>query len=456
MSAPAQWHEWREQLAARVSGDPIGDDPQLSRKAALVVVDDLAAMVFGRQHSEIRDFSEAMTRGDVHGEATVVAGGRAPRERAAAANAVAAGWDELDEGYRPATCHGGLYALPAAMAESEATGASLDELLSAVVVGYEVATAVARAFPAPRPLVLHPHATLSPIGAAAAVTWLRTRSGGAVLDAVDAAATMSMAGPFRHATSGAQVRNVWAGGGAVLGFLASDAAAAGLRGDAVTLFDIFGTTYGQDVDPGELSSDRGSWAIIDGYHKRYAACQYTHAALECALEICEGSPLESPGDVVAIDVDTHPLAMALDDRAPTTALGGKFSVPHVVAAVLATGSADAAVFASGNLTDPTVAALRERVDLTAYEPLPEPPHDRPASVTVRYVDGTQRRAECLSAVGGPDRPLGEAEVLEKAGDLTARHLPDFSRVAAQIVDGEVAGSEPWAAILSALVPEAGR
>ncbi|AVZ39264.1 MULTISPECIES: MmgE/PrpD family protein [unclassified Dietzia] len=456
MSGAKGWVEWRDRLADRLSGDPVGADPRLRRKAALVLVDDLAAMVFGRQHDEIRTFADAMSRGDVRGEATVVAGGRAPRERAAAANAVAAGWDELDEGYRPATCHGGLYAIPAAMAEAEVTDASVDDLLNAVVVGYEVATAVARGFPAPRPLTLHPHATLSPIGAAAAVTWLRTRSGGAVLGAVDAAATMSMAGPFRHATVGAQVRNVWAGGGAVLGFLASDAAAAGLRGDAVTLFDVFGSTYGQSVDPAELASERDSWAIIDGYHKRYAACQYTHAALECALEITGGAPLPSPDEVAAIEVATHPLAMALDDRAPTTALGGKFSVPHVVAAVLASGSGDARVFASGGLGDPTVAALRDLVQLTPYDPLPEPPHDRPARVTVRYTDGSRRDAECLSAVGGPDRPLGEAEVLQKAADLTSRHLPDFAGVAAQIVNGEVAGNAPWSAVLTSLLPEACR
>lgn len=447
MNVPADWATWRDRLAARVSGDPLQGAPDVRRKAALVLVDDLAAMVFAGQHVEVADVAAAVGHGTA-GEATVVVGGRATRERAAAANAVAAGWDELDEGYRPATCHGGLYALPAAMAETEAVGGSLDELLGGIVVGYEVATAVARAFPSPRPLQLHPHATLSPVGAAAAVTWLRTADGDAVLAAADAAASMSMAGPFRHATSGAQVRNAWAAGGAMLGFLAADAVPAGLAGDAGALLDVFGTTYGQQPDPAELAAARDGWAVLDGYHKRYAACQYTHAALECALAMTAGAPLAAPGEVTEIEVATHPLAMALDDASPSTALGGKFSVPHVVASVLASGRSDADVFAAPGLADPTVVALRERVRLVPYEPLPAAPHDRPARITLRRVDGSAQSSECLSAVGGPDRPLGEDEVLAKAGELVGPSLPRFVTVARDLVDGVTSDDMPWAEVLA--------
>jgi hypothetical protein len=67
-------------------------------------------------------------------------------------------------GDRPATCHGSLYTLPAALAEVEATGGTLGDLLTAVVLGYEVVTRVARAYRPPVPLALHPHATLSRSG----------------------------------------------------------------------------------------------------------------------------------------------------------------------------------------------------------------------------------------------------------------------------------------------------
>ncbi len=432
------WQAWRAALAGRLAGASPLASAEVRQKAALVLIDDLAAMVAGAREPEVRALAALRAPGAA-GEATVVAGGRADRERAAGVNAAAAAWNEMDEGYRPATCHGGLYTLPAAMAEGEAAGATVGQLLEAVVIGYEVVTAVARLLPAPRPLLLHPHATLSPIGAAAAVSWLRTPDPDGVLRAVDVAATMSMAGSFRHAASGLQARNAWAAAGAMTGFLAVDCARAGLGSDADALLDVFVRAYrhpvaADELTTGELTTGPGHWAILDGYHKRYAACQYTHAAIEAAAEIAP-AVAGRLADVREVLVETHQLAIPLDDAAPATALGGKFSVPHVVAAVLASGSADAGVFDGSGLTDPVVAALRQRVVIVPFEPERPPPHDRPARVSVRLASGETRTATCLSAVGGPDRPLSPADVLAKAELLTAGSRPGFAAIARRLADG---------------------
>ena len=72
-------------------------------------------------------------------EATVFRGGRKRTDRysAAVANGAAAGWCELDEGYRAVPCHGGLCVLPALWAEAEAEGRTVRELLRALAIGYE-------------------------------------------------------------------------------------------------------------------------------------------------------------------------------------------------------------------------------------------------------------------------------------------------------------------------------
>ncbi|NRQ48844.1 MmgE/PrpD family protein [Aeromicrobium stalagmiti] len=447
---PADWSAWRARLADRIDGlDPttLLTDDRLRRKAALVLMDDLAAMLVGATHPEVVALGQAFASPIAPGESTTVLGGRGARDKAAAVNAAAAGWDELDEGYRPATCHGGLYTVPAVVAEAEATGATVEEVLAAVVVGYEVVTAFARAFPAPRPLVLHPHATLSPIGAAAAVTWLRTRAGDRVMAAVDVAATMSMSGPFSHAVSGAQVRNAWAGAGAVLGFLASDLAAAGLGGEPTGALDVFATGYGHAADEQELARTSTGWAIMDGYHKVYAACQYTHSALEASLELAQAGLADGdPQGITEIVVATHPLASSLDNADPQTSLAGKFSMPHVVSAVLATGRTDPTVFDESLLHDATVARLRPLVRLEAFEPLPDAPHDRPARVTVRRADGTEREVVVLSAVGGPDRPLGEEQVLDKISGLTTA-APAFATIARELVATRSRDTDPWSSLI---------
>lgn len=450
-TVPAGWAAWRERLAARIDGlesQVLLSDDALRRKAALVLMDDLSAMIVGSSHPEVVALTESFVSPIAPGESTSVTGGRGARDKIAAVNAAAAGWDELDEGYRPATCHGGLYTVPAVIAEAEATGRTVAEVLAAIVVGYEVVTAFARAFPAPRPLVLHPHATLSPIGAAAAVTWLRTGSAESVLAAVDVAATFSMSGPFSHAVSGAQVRNGWAGAGAVLGFLAADMAAAGLGGEPTGALDVFAAGYGHRVDEQELDRPTGHWAILDGYHKVYAACQYTHSALEASLELAHGALAGTPGSEISeIVVATHPLAYSLDNTAPATTLAGKFSLPHVVGAVLASGRTDPTVFDESLLHDDTVARLRRMVRLEAFEPLPEAPHDRPARVTVRRADGTSDEVVVLSAVGGPDRPLDEQQVIDKIVGLTTS-VPPFAEIARRVVSGRELDDESWATVLT--------
>ena len=47
----------------------------------------------------------------------------------------AANWLELDEGYRPAPCHAGLYVLPSLLATAEAEDWSCGEMLRALVLG---------------------------------------------------------------------------------------------------------------------------------------------------------------------------------------------------------------------------------------------------------------------------------------------------------------------------------
>lgn len=450
---PAGWEAWRKHLVDRISGvvpSVLLEDDVLRRKVALVLMDDLAAMVVGSAHREIRALAGSLGPVGSPQESTFVTGARGPRDKVAAVNAAAAAWDELDEGYRPATCHGGLYTVPSVIAEAEATGRDVASVLAAVVVGYEVVTAFARALPAPKPLVLHPHATLSPIGAAAAITWLRTGSTDSVMAAVDVAATFAMAGPFSHAVTGAQARNAWPGAGAVLGFLATDLATAGLGGESTAAVDVFVDGLGHVPDAAEIADVPETWAILDGYHKVYAACQYTHSALEAALELARG-PLAGH-DLAGVDeivVATHPLAYPLDNRQPRTTLAGKFSLPHVVAAVLTTGRTDPSVFDESLLHDEAVGLLRAKVRVEPFAPLPAPPHDRPARVTVRSADGIQHEAVCLSAVGGPDRPLSEEQVLGKIAGITAEQAPGFAALARRMVATRELDDAAWSDVLGA-------
>jgi len=68
------------------------------------------------------------------------------------------------------------------------------------------------------------------------------------------------------------------------------------------------------------------------------------------------------------------------------------------------------------------------VTVAPWAPLLPPPNDRPARVTVELRDGAKLQAECLSAAGGPDRPLPLEIVFDKISTLAAPVYPKMRPV----------------------------
>src|SRR5438105_1869194 len=89
------------------------------RRAALVLADDLAAIVLASNELEVSSAMAQFAKASFAPQASIFKKGAAQADRysAAAANGMAVSWCELDEGFRKAPSHGGAYALPAIMAE---------------------------------------------------------------------------------------------------------------------------------------------------------------------------------------------------------------------------------------------------------------------------------------------------------------------------------------------------
>lgn len=421
---------WAAGLSAQAIPEPI------LRRAMLVLCDDIAAIVAARDETELRALQDRVLARSGPAEATVFRGGRPRVDRlsAAVANGAAADWCELDEGYRRATCHAGLYTIPALIAEAEATGASTRDMIRALVVGYEIAGRFARAFPFKK-LVLHPHASFAAVGAAAGVAALRRLDVQTFVGALGSASTMVAPGPYNHAVQGALVRNVWPAAGAWCGMQAVEWAECGILGLPESPLFVFASAFGSEPRPAELVSGLGEeWAIADGYHKMHACCQYSHSAVEALLGILGelGRPLR-PEDIRQITVETHRLGMTLDNRLPATTLASKFSIPHIMAVTAVFGHAGAEAFASTTLDNPKIARLRKHVVLRQFEPDLPWPTDRPARVTISLGDGSERRAECLSARGGPDRPFATEEIIGKIRTITAPVYPSMTSVMERLI-----------------------
>lgn len=423
-------------------------------RAVLVLCDDLAAIVAASGEEQVSKAQQSFARSSSCQEATVLAQGapRLDRYAAAAANGMAAVWAELDEGYRIAPCHAGAYAVSAAAAEAEASGANLGRLLAAIAVSYEISARLARAFPF-EAFSVHPHGCFSTLGAAAAGGHLRGLSTSDFTAAVTGAASMAYAGPYSHAVEGTLIRNAWTALGAWSGMRAVDLALAGIGGATTTPYDVFAVCFKTGVAAEEIDRDLGKdWAIMGGYHKLYACCQYAHSAVEANLSLRNRMPVgKSASDIAEIIVETHPKGMTLTAVAPETVLSAKFSLPHIMAAGAVLGTCSARAFFGPTLTDPAISDLRRRVRLVPFEPIGEWPNDRPGRVTWRLRDGSELSAQSNNARGGADKPFTTDELLDKGAELTRDVFPSFASVAQQLVREPMSWvHEPWDATITAM------
>ena len=421
----------------------------IKQRAVMLLCDDISAMLAGSLEPEVSKFRETALARAAQGQSVIFSAGlpKADRMMAAAANALAGNWCELDGGFRKTVCHAGICTLPALLAEGQAQSLSFAQLLRCAVLAYELVTRVALAFKF-ETMKVHSHAMWSSIGSAASVVLARNGTAQELMGAMTAAATTTPMGPRGHLMEGVLVRNCWASAGAVHGILSADWSACGITGSVTSIPSVYRDILGAEMHPEALTSQLGQeWSLSSGYHKIYACCQHGHASIEALLTMldsAEGAPLIE--DIESIDIYKFPLALSLNNVSPTTTLGAKFSLPHMVAATLVYKTGGARAFYQDTLTDTVVEKLRNKINLHPFGQPLIPPNDRPSRVVIKTYDGTRYERECLSAQGGPDRPFSHEVILNKIRDISATDLPGLVRLADGF-DMTKATQISWAEIL---------
>src|SRR3990170_1627423 len=364
---PRKLLEWAADAVTRPLPDAV------RRRAAIILSDDIGAMVAGSLETQVTRARDALLRtSSGKSEATVLAKGapRADRYAAASANGMAITWCELDEGFRNASCHGGAYTIPALLAEAEAQGRTVEEVLRALAVAYEVTTRFALAFPFPV-FNVHPHAAFAAIG-----------------------------------------------------------------GNDVTPYDVFVGAYKTNAKPDALVAGLGdTWSVTNGYHKVFACCGYAHSAVEATLELL-GRMQKKKEEIAEIVVEAAPGGQALRNAEPETVLAAKFSMPHAIAATVQLGTAGARAFPQGTPQEAEIAKLRQRVRLQPYRDLKPAPNDRPARVTLRFGDGAEMSAVCESARGGADKPFDEPTLISKLAENAGAVFPAVPETLKKVIAGD--------------------
>ncbi|MDR7554323.1 MAG: MmgE/PrpD family protein [Armatimonadota bacterium] len=398
-----------EHLAAFAVGLRSRDLPaDVVGRARLVLVDTLGAIVGGMSRLGT---SVAALAASAPGPAAVLGTRlRAEPAHAAMLHGTAGTALELDEGHRFAGGHPAIHVVPAALAAAEGVDATGEQLLDAVIAGYEVAARAGRSLGALRP-PLHPHGTWGVLGGATAAALLLDGRPHVVVEALRIAAHYMLQTHYDSAIDGAGVRDTYAGVANMLGLVAARLAAAGVTGTA-GVARALRPLAATEPDVEALTAGLGrEYEIGRGYFKMHAACRHLHGALDCLDELARREPI-LPEDVVRVEVETYALAATFAHPRPGTRLAAKFSLPFAVATRLLHGSSWVEAFEPEALTARALALaervhVRERPEFTALAPA-----QRPTRVTVVLRDGRRLEAQ-VALPRGEDHLAYSAEQVEE-------------------------------------------
>jgi 2-methylcitrate dehydratase PrpD len=328
---------------------------------------------------------------------------------AALANGTAGHAHDFDDTSFVLMGHPSVVLLAATLAVGEAAMADGRTLVLGYVVGFEVGAALGQAVnPAHYHRGWHATATLGTLGAAAAAARAMGLDVEATTHALAIAASLASG---LKANFGSMTKPLHAGHAARNGVLAVLLAREGFTGSPHALDGPQG--FLAAFAP-EAALDEALAALGRRYHlvetgvaiKPYPSCALTHPAVEALLELRQTHALR-PEQVAAVEVGVSPLApgVLLYPR-PVTALQRKFSMEYCAAVALARGAVGFEAFEEGEVRDPQVRRLMERVRMVVDPSLPSAGTEQAWSrVTVRLTDGRVLALPPRGATGHPERPL---------------------------------------------------
>ncbi|MEM9249044.1 MAG: MmgE/PrpD family protein [Pseudomonadota bacterium] len=406
-------------LATFAAETPARDIPaETLAKTALILADSVGAIAGGAAESDVQALTVAQL---APGSAIVIGAGqrRAPGV-AALLNGTAGTTLEMDEGNQFSKGHPGMHTIPAVLAVADPMISGRD-LLAAIALGYETGARIGTAS-ALRP-TMHPHGTWGTLCAASAVARLRGADARAMRQALNMAASLSLATSRRTMLEGGTVRNLYTGMANQTGVLVGDLLASGYSGDTEGVSQVFGQVVSDGFAEEALTDQLGTrWEVDRNYFKMHACCRFNHAALDALAQLTEAEPI-APDAVTRITVETYALAAELSDPAPANMLAGKFSLPFAIATALVNGSTGVESFTAAQVARPDIRALAAKVDVVEDAALTAMlPAHRPARLAMMLTDGRTLHAATRTNRGDWADPYAPDEIHAKFLSLAQRSV----------------------------------
>jgi 2-methylcitrate dehydratase PrpD len=449
--SPARGAEVKSQLgvtAAPAEGDPkkklseliadfvVGFDlknapPLAIERTRLAFTDTIGVMLAGsREH--VTQIACEMVKQEGSAPAAGVVGQsfRASPQLAALANGVAAHAMDYDFSYimgQPM-----VPIIPALLPLAEQTHATPSEVMAAFIVGFEVASRMARANTT-QSLAGGWHAvgTIGTTAAAAACARLLKLPAAQIPDVIGISA--SLAGGF-SANFGTMTKPLHAGQAARNGMMAALLGSRGFTANAAALEGNNGYyrafARGLDVTFAPFNDLARSFDIVErGFKpKRYPCGGLGHTAIDATLEMRD-QLLPRLADIAGIKASiTRYAAARIGPTYPVSIENAKFSMSYLAAYTLLHGAPMLAAFTEQAIADPQVRAAARLVSVAIDPEFADIFEESPSRLIVSFSDGSKLERLRYYASGTLQFPLTPAQIETK-----------FMDCAAQAVNKETAG-----------------
>lgn len=411
------------ELAERIAATRFSDLPlQVVAAAKDVCLDSIGVTLAGAVEARaVADRVKAYVRslgGDPR--CSVITGGfQTSPLNAAFANGVMAHVLDYEPMMYPLT-HPTSPVLPPLLALAEAEGHSGADVLTALVVGFEIQALLRRAGHGMALYRLHPPGVVGPFGAAAACARLLELTPQQICWALGIAG--SRAGGLT-ANTGTMTKS-------------THPANAGRMGLEAALLARLGWTAHEDVlDTGgfaELYFGQYDFAPLRHYGdpwflhtpgvmiKCFPSQSYTHHAIDAAIELRQRYQPD-PEAIERVEIESTRRSV-VDRPRPRDGLEGKFSIQYVTAVALLDGHVTMDSFTDARRFAPDVEALLPRVRLTPRAEISDDILAMHATVTVTMRDGRIYTVRCDRPRGMWGRPLSRADLVAKFQDCAKRAL----------------------------------
>jgi 2-methylcitrate dehydratase PrpD len=352
---------------------------------------------------------------------------KVPALNAALGNGLYAHALELDDLHRSSILRPGSPIIPAALAAAEKTGASGKDLITAIVVGYEVGIRIAEAMTPSHYNFWHTTGTCGTFAAAIAAGKVMGLNEEQLINALGHAGTQA-AGlmELHYSPEGMMSKPLHASKAAQNGLFSAMLARGGYSSTKTILSGEKGflRVFAPKAKLEKIVENIGvDFKIMQISYRIYASTRHTHAGIDLALRLRDKGI--KPEDIELLRIQTYSVARDLvGEPFPESVYEAKFSLPFCVSTALVYGHVGVEDFTEQRTKDPVLEELMSHCTVE-IDPLLDAhyPQKWGAKLNVILRNGTVDHEQTDFPKGDPENKLSLDQLYTKFRRLSALLLP---------------------------------